>query len=451
MDPTVSALDRPVDSMLAELGLPPLPQVPAIPLPGMPPVPPLDLTALFKPLTDLAAGFGTGQLGAGGASQVFDEAVSALSSVVSLGTSALSLLEGLWQGQGADAATSKTTAAQSNGTQLASQGTQASTGTQAAAGTVATGAAQMSAIIAQLATSVTAASPALVTPVGQAAVLGMTAESLAQALAVTAKTRAELSAHSAKMTATGRKVPVTSAPKTSAKLGANTSAMSSSAGNTAAATSSGSTAQAGSSNSTGDLTQLIQGLGGSRGLGTQTPGFTSAATATGMRGQAGLPGSLAASASLEPTSAGSAELVDAPRSDLLAPSSPVVTGGTAVASALGPAVSAPHVASETLPGTTDSGASPAALGDAAVSPAQTVGPAALPGTTSSAGTPVMPMSAAGAGLVPARAQMPSDAVHTALMDARNLDEAVGDLGPGTTPIVGEISGGARLSDRELLL
>lgn len=61
--PVGPMLDRPVNDVLRDMGIPALPEIPGLPpLPDMPPLPVLDLSALAKPLTDLAGGFGTGVL-----------------------------------------------------------------------------------------------------------------------------------------------------------------------------------------------------------------------------------------------------------------------------------------------------------------------------------------------------------------------------------------------------
>lgn len=76
IDPSISSLlrgsslapmmDQPVSHILQTLGLPQLPSLPpAPPLPGLPPLPQIDLSAIVRPLTDLASAFGTGQFTGG--------------------------------------------------------------------------------------------------------------------------------------------------------------------------------------------------------------------------------------------------------------------------------------------------------------------------------------------------------------------------------------------------
>ncbi|WP_329412287.1 hypothetical protein OG563_07305 [Nocardia vinacea] len=208
--------DRPVNDILRDMGLPPLPDLPPMPpLPGMPPLPVIDVAAMARPLTDLAGGFGTGQLGSGPTvdpAQVLSQVSSVIQTAIQLGSTALQLASSLWQGAAADAAAGKATQVGADSAAVAAQSTQTSAGAAAAAGTVFRGTTLMSGIIAKYLTSMLAAAPFLVTPPGQAFAVAMSAETLTEALAVVAETRAELTVHSAAMTTTGTKVPVTNAP-----------------------------------------------------------------------------------------------------------------------------------------------------------------------------------------------------------------------------------------------
>ncbi|WP_405489136.1 hypothetical protein [Nocardia sp. NBC_00511] len=209
-------LDSPVADVLSTLGLPALPQLPAFPpLPELPPLPTLDLTALTKPLTDLASSFGTGQLGQGlDASNMLSGVSSALQQIMSIAQSISSLAgSNSWQGDGATGAAEKGAAAQGNAVELETQNVQQKTVMGGAAASVATGAATMSAIITKFVTGVTLAAPFIATPPGQAFLLSLASETGAEATATVAKTRTEMTVHSATMTAAGQKVKVTDAPK----------------------------------------------------------------------------------------------------------------------------------------------------------------------------------------------------------------------------------------------
>ncbi|MEC3913319.1 hypothetical protein [Nocardia sp. CDC160] len=209
-------LNSPVGDVLQTLGLPALPQLPSVPpLPDMPPLPTLDLTALTKPLTDLASAFGTGQLGQGlDASKVLSGVSSALQQVMSIAQSVMSLAgSNSWQGSGATGAAEKGAAAQTNAMELEGQNLHQKTVMAGAATSVATGAAMMSAIITKFVTGVTIAAPFIGTPPGQAFLLSLATETAAEATATVAKTRTEMTVHSANMTTAGQKVKITDAPK----------------------------------------------------------------------------------------------------------------------------------------------------------------------------------------------------------------------------------------------
>ncbi|MGW4067325.1 hypothetical protein [Nocardia grenadensis] len=216
------ALDRPVNDVLRDMGLPALPELSGLPpLPEMPPLPVIDLSLLAKPLTDLAAGFGTGQLpfasGVGAPdtdpAQVLSQVSTVVQTAMTVGSSALQVAMMLWQGMGASAAADKAGQAAADGAAVSAQSAQTSLGVTAAAGSVFQGATLMAAIIAKFMASVTAAAPFLTTGAGQVFLMAMTTETMAEALAVVAKTRGELTVHSGAMTATGTKIPVTGAPK----------------------------------------------------------------------------------------------------------------------------------------------------------------------------------------------------------------------------------------------
>ncbi|QLY31857.1 hypothetical protein H0264_05990 [Nocardia huaxiensis] len=210
-------IDRPVDEILTDLGLPTLPQLPALPpLPDMPALPVIDLTALTRPLTDLASSFGTGtfDISATGIdpTKVLSDVTSALSTALETGSSALSALMSLWQGMGATGAATKSGQAGTDSAELSTQAVQEKAVLTGGATTVAVGGAEMTAVIAKYVAMVTASAPFLATPAGQIFLATATAESVTEGLAVVGKTRAEMTVHTANMTAAGQKVDVTEAP-----------------------------------------------------------------------------------------------------------------------------------------------------------------------------------------------------------------------------------------------
>ncbi|WP_040794557.1 hypothetical protein [Nocardia higoensis] len=212
-----SMVDRPVEQVLRELGLPALPQfAPLPPLPELPPLPVLDLGALIKPMTDLAGSFGSGVPGAGQGpdpSQVLPQVVSVLQSVTQLGTTAIQTVMSLWEGAGATSAAGKAARTAVDTTEVAAQGTRMHADHAAAANSVFTGYALVAAAISKYLASLAAAGAFIGTPAGQAFVVAATAETMAEVTAAIAKTRAELTVHSAEVTVDGRKVPVTAVPE----------------------------------------------------------------------------------------------------------------------------------------------------------------------------------------------------------------------------------------------
>ncbi|NKY31769.1 hypothetical protein HGA13_01585 [Nocardia speluncae] len=214
--PVGQTMDKPIDQVLRDMGLPPLPEIPALP---EFPLPVLDLTALARPLTDLASSFGTGQFPAApdvDPIQVLSQVSSVVQTAVQVGSSALQMASGLWQGQAAAAAAAKQAQVSADSTAVATQSTQTSLGVAAAAGSVSRGGLTLAAIIAKYLTTVTMAAPFLATGAGQVFLTATTVETMLEALAVVAQTRAELTVHSAEMTATGTKIPVTDPPNADA-------------------------------------------------------------------------------------------------------------------------------------------------------------------------------------------------------------------------------------------
>lgn len=210
--PVGPVMDKPVDQILRDMGLPPLP---LIPVPPEFPVPTLDLAALVRPLTDLASTFGTGNFPSApevDPVQVLSQVSSVMETATQVGASALQLAAGLWQGQGAEAAAVKQAQLGADSTAVGIQSAQTSLRVAEATGSVSRGAFTMTAIITKYLTSVAMAAPFLGTGAGQVFLAASTAETMAEALACIAQTRGELGVHSAQLTATGAKVPVTDAP-----------------------------------------------------------------------------------------------------------------------------------------------------------------------------------------------------------------------------------------------
>ncbi|MGW0054434.1 hypothetical protein [Nocardia nova] len=423
-----SIVDRPVNDVLWEMGLPGLPQLPpAPPLPQLPPLPVLDLHALTKPITDLASSFGTGKLGGGpGAdpTQVLSQISAVLQTVVQLGTTAMQTAMSLWQGAGALSAAAKSTQAAADGTAVAGQGAQMSLGTTAAAGSVFTGNALMTGITSKYLTSLAAAAPFIVTPPGQVFVLAMSAQTLAEALAVVTKTRVELTAHSAKMAHTGQKVKITNVPHGVSNVAAQRVAvpqasLKSVAGTTSrlSATPSGmslATNASSSSSAAGNATQyvsqalqMVQSLSAVGGAGAQA--------ATGVTGRAAKP--IAApvpAAGGTPAAAGTG------------------SGAGAPAGVGAPAAGPPEMSSSLQAART-----PSIMTEAAVT-ASTESAIASSGTAGSPGMMPMTPGAGAAGMARAASDSSSasDAVRGQLVTAAHGNDVVGDIAGVSLPVVG---------------
>ncbi|MGV9837597.1 hypothetical protein ACWDUL_25835 [Nocardia niigatensis] len=371
-------LDSPVADVLQTLGLPALPQLPAVPpLPDMPPLPTLDLTALTKPLTDLASAFGTGQLGQGlDASKMLSGVSSALQQVMSIAQSVMSLANSnSWQGSGATGAAEKGAAAQTNAVELAGQNLHQKTVMAGAATSVATGGALMSAIITKFVTGVTVAAPFIGTPPGQAFLLSLATETAAEATAVVAKTRTEMTVHSANMTTAGQKVKVTDAPK--------------------------------GVDSLSQVTQL---------LGMISP--LSSAASTGVQQLQQLQ-SISQTAEVEPTP--NAEPVAAPTD-----SSALGGGGLAPMGGLGGLGTPSTPLGQTSPRTMSATTTP---------PVPVPAPMPATGGAGMGGGMVPPMGAAG---VAAQAGDADEDVRTNMVTAEHGDEVVGELGYTGVPVVGAV-------------
>lgn len=224
-------LDRPVGDILRDMGLPALPDLSAVPpLPGLPPLPVIDLSALMRPLTDLAAAFGNGRLpepppqpvpadpAAAPApqpdpTQMLQNVATVLQSVTQLGTSALQAVMQVWQSMAAQQAAAKAGQAQADGAELAAQSTQEKAIIGNGANSVFTGAALLAAVIAKFSATLAAAPLYATSGPGMAFLVASAVESAAEGVAITAKTKGEMLGHSASMTAAGQKVAITSAPK----------------------------------------------------------------------------------------------------------------------------------------------------------------------------------------------------------------------------------------------
>ncbi|NKY20383.1 WXG100 family type VII secretion target [Tsukamurella spumae] len=236
LDPAIRALlDRPVNEVLAALGLPPVPTAPEKPpqqelppapkgVPEAPEFPGFDVAGLVKPMTDLLSTFGSGSFSGLDPSAALSGASKALEQGVSTGMQALGQLSSVWQGPAATAATGKGLEAATGTGLAAEQGAELSTAVGEAATVVGTGEAELQAIIDSFMSVIAALGPSLWLPPGQAAAVAAAEEHLAHATEVVARTKSQLSGLSAQVGAAGRKVPVAAPPMTAATTAAQAAA-----------------------------------------------------------------------------------------------------------------------------------------------------------------------------------------------------------------------------------
>ncbi|MQY19551.1 hypothetical protein [Nocardia macrotermitis] len=510
LDPSISDLlrgsslapmmDQPVGHILHSMGLPQLPTIPPLPpLPGLPPMPVIDLTAIVKPMTDMAASFGSGQFGGGAVhhalgvapdaapaannatnhpatqqnspapqeskpqaaapqpaapagnnvagiplpampnvdpTQVLSAITSGLQVAMQLGTSALQVVMQMWQGQGATQAASTGTQAAASGSQLATQGANQKGILVSGASSVFTGGALMSTVVGKYLTTMALTAPALSVPGGAAFMVAETADAIAEALAVITKTRVELTIHSANMTEAGTKVEVSSAP-----TGVDAGTQAATAADTAATTAS-STASS-SSSQMQQLMQLISPMSQLLTTGVQS------ASQLGEAAKSLFPGgsATAAAARVPADKALSASEKAADAKDSKGGASVGGGGGGGVTGiAAVPATPlTPYIGTQVAGGSTFG---PSAAG-AMVQPAS-----ATSSPLSSTSPGMMPMSSAGTAAAAAKGAAAAGAADANgnLVTGTNGDEVIGAVEGATLPVVGAYNRGVEAPpDKELTL
>ncbi|KAF0848251.1 hypothetical protein [Nocardia caishijiensis] len=416
-------LDMPVNDVLGSMGLPALPQLPEfVQLPELPPLPTIDLSALMRPLTDLASAFGTGQLGTNSTgdstgtttdpTEMLSNVSTVMQTVMSLGSTAIQTVMSVWQGIAAMEAAQKASEAQTDAGKLAAQSTQEKAVLANGAVSVATGAGLMSVVIAKFSATMAMAPLLMGSGAGAAFLVASAASSTAEALAITAKTKTELVGHSASMTAAGEKVPITNAPT--------------------------------GVNSTEQLTQLMSMI---------TPLMSTATTVAQSLGElAAANTSLTApKTTTEGDTTAARETVDGAEAG--------GAGGGGIGGGAGGAVGAIAAASAPLspfPNTRSVGGAlstlPGAMGAAAAS--TTSAAAVTSGGSAATGTGAMPMGGPmGAGLARDGESSTDDAVRGQLVTGSHGDEVIGQIEGVSLPVVGaaDTSTSEAPPDKELTL
>ncbi|MFE3188700.1 hypothetical protein ACFXHA_06795 [Nocardia sp. NPDC059240] len=212
-------LDTPVTDVLSNLGLPQLPQLPSISLPDLsgiqlPTLPTIDLTTLIQPVISMLQSFGTGTSSNSSfnPATIITDLISALTSATSQSKSATSTVLNTWTGDAAKAAEalSKTVEAQSG--EVAAQGANQHGILITAQGVVATGNAQMVALIGDFITEVSGSIATLATPAGLPWLIATVIKTINLALGIVADTEAALAGPTADIAVAGTKIIIAGAP-----------------------------------------------------------------------------------------------------------------------------------------------------------------------------------------------------------------------------------------------
>lgn len=393
-------LNRPVQEILAQLGLSPLPPIPAVPpdLPveaGPAAAAPIDPGQLIKPVTDALGTLGTGMFESLDPTAMFEGISQALTSSSADVSGALTNLAGVWEGASGTAAAAKTAAALDDGVQIDTQAAELRTSLMTAAAAVKQAEARLIQIVGQFVATIIAIGPSIIFPWGWAAVIAAATEAVTAATETMTELQAQLSGESARVAAAGQPIEVTETPLASALA---------------------SQLAQGTSSSTGD--------GGSKLLSSLMDTATKAAqsgtqTATDLASQLGGMGGSAAAVAPPVASAGAA----AARAATTAGAAGGGTGGGGAGGVGG----ANTLAARTAP------PMPAVSEEIG----RTVPTSARPGIPGAFGAPMMggaPMAPMGAG---ARMGGGDHSVPTFLHTTVHGEEIVGDLGTASPPVIGE--------------
>ncbi|QDQ98347.1 C40 family peptidase [Tomitella fengzijianii] len=168
--------------------------------------------ALARPITDLIAQAGTGDLGACGADTRVREGSSGIAAAMRTGVISAGAVGAGWQGADADACARLAAQAGRAGAALVEQGDGIATVLADAAAGVRRGVGELGGILDSFLAVVACQGPALLTPAGQVAVVAAAADHVEQALAVVARMRGELEAHAAELAPYIPQVPLPAMP-----------------------------------------------------------------------------------------------------------------------------------------------------------------------------------------------------------------------------------------------
>ncbi|MFD3593664.1 hypothetical protein ACFWU5_13115 [Nocardia sp. NPDC058640] len=172
---------------------PTLPQDPVAALMNgvsLPALPGVD--ALFQPFLDLLSSFGTGVFNSVDPTAILSQSSAVIEQAMSLAQGGVKTVQQLWEGQAADAATTASQQAQTQGQETGQRGIDISALTQQAAAVVQTGNAQLTTIATTFAAQATALAPTIMLPPTQATLIGLATTHLGEAVSVVNITRGQL-------------------------------------------------------------------------------------------------------------------------------------------------------------------------------------------------------------------------------------------------------------------
>ncbi|WP_155946635.1 hypothetical protein [Mycobacterium sp. URHD0025] len=177
-----------------------------------PPANPMDPSALISPVTDALSSLGSGLFEGvdpttmlQSISKMFDSTGGSMQKSVSSAGDA-------WQGASGTAAAAKTTAAISDGQEVAAQSDALSTSLNAAAANVGQARARLIAIITEFAATIAAIGPMIIFPWGWAAAIAAANKAIATTAEVMTELQTSLATQAAQVSAAGAPVGITSAP-----------------------------------------------------------------------------------------------------------------------------------------------------------------------------------------------------------------------------------------------
>lgn len=157
----------------------------------------IDLSGIAQPLYDLLSSFGSGVLGAGGASDGLRATSTNLDQIHELGRAGINAVNTAWDGQAVDAATAKALRVQNSSANLSDNGAEMATVLDQAAAYVETGQKELDGIVHSFLADVSALAPTLATPVGLTAVVSSAIDHIGQGLGVVGRVQDELSTQTA--------------------------------------------------------------------------------------------------------------------------------------------------------------------------------------------------------------------------------------------------------------